>query len=197
MFQLKRISITFFSACLLVLLIVQVASAQGRPPIPRGSQKASLTQTIGTTDVTVTYSRPAVKNRKVYGDWPTAVAGEATLDNGNERPKEAPLVPWGHVWRTGANEATLFTVTDDVLINGQPLAAGRYSLHTIPGKKEWTVIFNKDDGQWGSFAYDAKKDALRNCRRKRGEMGSACAEGRNRQHTQQLTKTQQQAEPDT
>lgn len=161
MFQLKRISITFFSACLLVLLSVQLASAQGRPPIPRGSQKASLTQTIGTTDVTITYSRPAVKGRKVYGDWPTAVVGEATLDNGNERPKDAPLVPWGHVWRTGANEATLFTVTDDVLINGQPLAAGRYSLHTIPGKKEWTFIFNKDDGQWGSFAYDAKKDALR------------------------------------
>jgi hypothetical protein len=118
-------------------------------------------QTIGTTDVTITYSRPAVKGRKVYGDWPIAVAGEATLDNQNTRPKDAVLVPWGHVWRTGANEATLFVVTDDVLVNGQLLAAGKYSLHSVPGKDDWTFIFNKDDGQWGSFTYDAKNDALR------------------------------------
>lgn len=139
----------------------QIVSAQ-RPPVPRGSQKATVSQTLGTTEVSVSYSRPAILGRKVFGDWPTAVAGEATLDNQNERPKDAALVPWGHVWRTGANEATLFTVNDDVLVNGQPLAAGKYSLHTIPAKDgDWTIIFNKDDGQWGSFAYDAKKDALR------------------------------------
>jgi tetratricopeptide (TPR) repeat protein len=110
----------------------------------------------------VAYSRPAVKGRTIYGDWPTAVAGEATLDNQNQRPAGAPIVPYGHIWRAGANEATLFTVADDVLINGQPLAAGKYSFHAIPAKDgEWTLIFNKDDGQWGSFTYDASKDALR------------------------------------
>jgi hypothetical protein len=72
-----------------------------------------------------------------------------------------PIVPYGHIWRTGANEATQFVVTDDVTINGQPLAAGTYSLHTIPGKDEWTVVFNGTANQWGSFSYDPKKDTLR------------------------------------
>jgi hypothetical protein len=70
-------------------------------------------------------------------------------------------VPNGHVWRAGANEATQFIVTDDVTINGQKLPAGKYSLHAIPGKDEWTIIFNSDAGQWGSFDYDAAKDVLR------------------------------------
>lgn len=138
-----------------------IVSGQVRPPLPRASQKASAMQTIGTTEISVAYSRPAVKGRAVWGEWPTAVAGEATLDDGRVRPAGAPLVPNGHVWRAGANEATLFTFGDDVTINGQPLPAGKYSFHAIPGKEEWTLIFNKDDGQWGSFAYDAKKDALR------------------------------------
>ena len=156
---LKR-SIVLSFAFVFVLSAAEVASAQ-RPPTPRGSQKAKLIQTVGTTDISVTYSRPAVKGRAVYGDWPVEVKGEGTLDNQNTRPAGAPLVPWGHVWRTGADEATMFIVNDDVLINGQPLAAGTYSLHSIPGKDDWTFIFNKDDGQWGSFSYDAAKDALR------------------------------------
>jgi hypothetical protein len=118
-------------------------------------------QTVGVTDVTVVYSRPAVKGRKIWGDWPTEAPGEATLDNQNTRPPGAPIVPYGHIWRTGANEATQFTVTDDVLINGQPLKAGTYSLHSIPGKDEWTIVFNTVADQGGSFDYDAKKDALR------------------------------------
>jgi hypothetical protein len=152
-----------FSIAIFTLVVVSatVASAQVRPPVPRGSQKATVLQTLGTTEISIIYSRPAIVGRKVFGDWPTAVAGEATLDNQNTRPVNAPLVPWGHVWRAGANEATLFSIADDVLINGQPLAAGKYSLHAIPGKDDWTFIFNKDDGQWGSFSYDAKKDALR------------------------------------
>lgn len=150
------------SVLIIVLVAAVAASSQVRPPVPRASQKASVTQTIGTTDVTITYSRPAVKGRTVWGEPPAGTpAGEATLDDGRARPKDAPIVYYGKLWRTGANEATLFTVTDDVLINGQLLAAGKYSLHTIPGKDEWTIIFNKDDGQWGSFSYDAKKDALR------------------------------------
>jgi hypothetical protein len=119
-------------------------------------------QTVGVTDITITYSRPGVKGRRIWGDAPSgSPSGTATLDDARTRAKDAPIVPYGHVWRTGANEATLFEVTDNVLINGQPLPAGRYSLHTIPNKDEWTIIFNKDDGQWGSFEYDEKKDALR------------------------------------
>ena len=159
---MKRNLISYLSVLTFVLALASIASAQVRPPVPRASQKASVTQTIGTTDVTITYSRPAVKGRTVWGEPPAGTpVGESTLDDGRARPKDAPIVYYGKLWRTGANEATMFVVNDDVLINGQPLAAGKYSLHTIPGKDEWTIIFNKDDGQWGSFAYDAKKDALR------------------------------------
>jgi len=145
---------------------ILVSAQVVRPPVPRPSQKSTISQTVGTTDVSITYSRPAVKGRPIFGDAPETMAarakGEATLDNQNERKAGEPIVPWGHVWRAGANEATLFTVADDVLINGQPLAAGKYSFHTVPSKDgDWTIIFNKDDGQWGSFSYDASKDALR------------------------------------
>jgi hypothetical protein len=145
-----------FAACFCVL-----AQAQGLRT-PRPSQKASVMQTVGVTDLTITYSRPGVKGRKIWGDPPAgAAAGTATLDDARKRAEGAVIVPYGHVWRTGANEATTFTVTDDVLVNGQPLKAGTYSLHTIPGPTEWTIIFNGDPGQWGSFTYDEKKDVLR------------------------------------
>jgi hypothetical protein len=161
--SLKRLHASAFALLLLVLGAAINASAQTAPVrLPRPSQKASVMQTIGVTDVTITYSRPGVKGRKIWGDPPAGAAtGTATLDDGRSRPKDAPIVPYGHVWRTGANEATLFEVSDNVMINGQPLPAGRYSLHTIPATDEWTIIFNKDDGQWGSFTYDEKKDALR------------------------------------
>lgn len=155
---MKRYSLYISS---LIFIFSVAISGQQRVPLPRASQKATVTQTVGVTDIKITYSRPAVKGRKIFGEWTTDVKGEATLDNQNTRPKDAVIVPYGHVWRTGANEATLFEINDDVLINGQSLKAGKYSLHTIPGKDEWTIIFNTDDGQWGSFSYDAKKDALR------------------------------------
>jgi len=143
-------------------LFALASFAQAQVRLPRPSQKASVMQTLGVTDVTITYSRPGVKGRKIWGDPPaTAAAGTATLDDARARPADAVIVPYGRVWRTGANEATTFTVTDDVVVNGQPLKAGTYSLHTIPGKDEWTIIFNSDPGQWGSFAYDEKKDVLR------------------------------------
>lgn len=161
MYQLKRISTTFFFVLSILICTAAFVSAQ-RLQVPQVSQKASVMQRIGLSEISVTYSRPAVKARKVYGDWPTAVAGEATLDNQNVRPKDAPLVPWGHVWRAGANEATVFAITDDVLINGQLLAAGRYELAAIPTKDgDWTLIFNKDADQWGAFSYDASRDVLR------------------------------------
>jgi hypothetical protein len=143
-----------------------VLGQQTPPPrLPRPSQKATVMQTIGVTDVTIIYHRPGVKGRKIWGDPPAGMAarakGEATLDNQLERQKDEPIVPWGHVWRAGANEATQFIVTDDVLVNGQKLAAGTYSLHMLPTPTDWTLIFNSDAGQWGSFRYDAQKDVLR------------------------------------
>ena len=144
-------------------LSAQQSQAQFRPLAP--SQKASVMQTIGVTDITITYHRPAVKSRLIFAQAPESMEarakGEATLDNQNERKPGEPIVPYNHVWRAGANEATTFQVTDDVLVNGQPLKAGTYSLAAVPGKDEWTIIFNNDPGQWGAFTYDAKKDALR------------------------------------
>ena len=158
----KRSSISFFAALFVLCFAV---SATAQVVTPRPSQKASVMQRIGATDVTITYSRPGVKGRKIWGDplpeQTASVKGEATLDNQNQRPKGAVIVPFGHMWRTGADDATMFVVTDEVLINGQKLPGGSYSLHTIPGKDEWTIIFNGTSNQWGSFNYDPAKDTLR------------------------------------
>lgn len=108
----------------------------------RPSPPAVAKATVGGTDVTIDYSRPSLKGRAAFGD-------------------KSPLAPVGEVWRTGANEATTFTVSKPVRINGQALAAGTYGLFTIPGPGEWTVVFNKTAKQWGAFKYDAKEDALR------------------------------------
>src|SRR2546423_8520323 len=167
MISLKRLF--FFTLAILIAISSAAYVNAQQPPLQvkplRPSQKASVMQTIGVTDITITYSRPPVKGRTIFADAPAAMAarakGEATLDNQNERKPGEPIVPYNHVWRAGANEATMFVTTDDVLINGQPLKAGTYSLHTVPGKEEWTIIFNNDAGQWGSFTYDEKKDALR------------------------------------
>ena len=164
MITCKRFYTSFLALLLFVLVAAEYASAQALRT-PRPSQKASVMQTIGVTDVTITYSRPGVKGRTIWGDAPpdyeATAKGEATLDNQNTRPKGMVIVPYGHVWRTGANEATQFVVTDDVLINGQKLPAGSYSLQTVPGKEEWTIVFNGTANQWGSFNYDEKKDTLR------------------------------------
>jgi len=167
MTSLKRIP--FFNLVILLAVGCWGHAFAQTPPLAikplRPSQKASVMQTIGVTDIAITYSRPPVNKRTIFADAPPEMEalhkGEATLDNQNERKPGWPIVPFNHVWRAGANEATLFQVTDDVLINGQPLKAGSYSMHTIPGKDEWTIIFNNDPGQWGSFSYDAAKDALR------------------------------------
>ncbi len=163
--KITRHLISHISILTFILIAAAFASAQ-RPPVPRASQKMTIAQTVGTTEVSITYSRPAVKGRTIWGDasqeMEARAKGEATLDDQNARQKGEPIVPWNHRWRAGANEATVFAVADDVLVNGQLLPAGRYSFHTIPAKDgNWTLIFNKDDGQWGSFFYDEKKDALR------------------------------------
>ena len=172
---LQRFSLRAAAPLLLLAGAAAVATAQQPPKVrlPQASQSATISQTIGITDLTITYHRPAVKGRPVWGDVPAdklttlktatgqPATTEATLDGAPGSGKDYPLVPNGHVWRAGANEATKFTVTDDVLINGQKLPAGSYSLHAIPGKDEWTLIFNKKADQWGSYNYDAKEDALR------------------------------------
>jgi hypothetical protein len=168
MISLKRLStfscaIFFVVTCAAPYVAAQQAPQRIRSIYP--SQKASVMQTIGVTDITITYSRPGVKGRTIFADAPATMEarakGEATLDNQNERKAGEPIAPYNHVWRAGANDATVFQVTDDVLINGQTLKAGTYSLHAVPSKDEWTIIFNSDAGQWGSFTYDSKKDALR------------------------------------
>jgi len=167
MISLKRLSLFSLAALFAIACATPLVTAQQPPAIrlPRPSQKASVMQTVGVTDITITYSRPGVKGRTIWGDPPATMAarakGEATLDDQNARQKGDPIVPYGHVWRAGANEATQFVVTDDVTINGQKLAAGSYSLHAIPNKDEWTLVFNGTANQWGSFNYDPAKDTLR------------------------------------
>jgi len=107
--------------------------------LPRESQAGSVTQRIGTTGITVSYSRPSVKGRTIWGD----------------------VVPYDQVWRAGANENTTFTTTDDITVEGKALPAGTYGLHMIPTKSAWTVIFSKDHTSWGSYFYKEDKDALR------------------------------------
>ncbi len=128
----KLNTIAFF---VLILSISAVAQLN----LPRESQRQEIAQTVGDTKISVVYHRPNVKDRKVWDG----------------------LQKYGEVWRTGANENTTFEVTNDVKINGQTLPKGKYGLHTIPGKDEWTIIFNKVNNEWGSFKYDQKQDALR------------------------------------
>lgn len=130
---------TFAAVVALWGSLVMAGAASAQLQVPRPSPKSTVTQTVGVTDVTVIYSRPSVRDRKIWGE----------------------LVPMDQVWRTGANEATIVKFSTDVKINGNALTAGAYSLHTIPGQNEWTVIFNKVADQWGSYSYDAAKDACR------------------------------------
>lgn len=105
----------------------------------RISPKAAVIQTVGFTDVRIDYNRPGVKGRVIWGG----------------------LVPYDKVWRAGANEATKFTFSTDVKINGKSLKAGSYSFFTIPTEDKWTLIFNRVADQWGAFEYNEAEDALR------------------------------------
>lgn len=107
--------------------------------LPTLSQRSIITQQIGLTDITLNYCRPLVGGRTLWG-------------------KE---IPYGQVWRSGANENTTVSFTDDVSVEGHALPAGTYGLHTIPTADQWTVIFSKNSTSWGSFSYDEKEDALR------------------------------------
>lgn len=122
-------------------LTLSALSAAAQVPLktPRDSQAASVTQTIGVTELSASFSRPGVKKRKVFGD----------------------LVPYGEVWRAGANENSVFSTSTSITVEGKPLAAGRYGLHMIPTASDVTVIFSNQTGGWGSFGYDPTEDALR------------------------------------
>ncbi|MEO5564358.1 MAG: DUF2911 domain-containing protein, partial [Chitinophagaceae bacterium] len=107
--------------------------------VPNPSTLQKIEQDFGLGRITVAYSRPNMKGRKIIGG----------------------IEPYGIVWRTGANSATKIKLTDTVTIEGHLVAPGEYSLFTIPGAKDWTIIFNKTADQWGAYAYDSTKDVLR------------------------------------
>lgn len=123
-----------------VLAASSVVSAQVAPlKVPQVSQRATVSQTVGLTEISITYNRPLVNGRKVWGG----------------------LVPYGEVWRAGANENTTISFSTDVTVGGTKLAAGIYGLHMIPTASEWTIILSREHQGWGSYDYDAKDDALR------------------------------------
>ncbi|HZU44963.1 MAG TPA: DUF2911 domain-containing protein, partial [Terriglobales bacterium] len=123
-----------------VLFAATLCSAQSFVlDLPRPSQQAVVSQRLGITDVTISYHRPLVNKRQIWGN----------------------LVPYGQVWRAGANENTTIQFTDPVTIEGKPLAKGIYGLHMIPAQDQWIVIFSNNHTSWGSFTYKESEDALR------------------------------------
>jgi len=123
---------------LFFLLTASILYAQEALP-PRPSPLSVINARYKETYLKIIYSQPHKRGRTIFGT----------------------LVPYGQVWRTGANEATEITVTKDIFINGQLISAGTYSLFTIPDKEKWTIILNKELGLWGSYNYNSKMDLLR------------------------------------
>ena len=125
---------------ILILVVAALPSfAQRGDDAERASKNGNAKGTIDGVEVTVDYGRPNVKGREIWGG----------------------LVPYGKVWRTGADEATTITLSGDVTVEGKALPAGKYAVFTIPNEDKWTVIFNKTAKQWGAFKYDSGQDALR------------------------------------
>jgi len=134
---MRRLFVLGFGA-----FVLAAASALGQTPpltMPDASPAATVSQTIGITNVTISYHRPAVNKREVWGK----------------------LVPYNEVWRAGANMNTTITFSSPVTIGGKQLPAGTYGLHTIPTANDWTIILSANSGNWGSFSYDEKQDVLR------------------------------------
>ena len=136
---MKTLTLTLFTFCAVVLVLDENAFAQSDLKLPDTSQAAEVKQRIALTDITVNYHRPLVNGRKIWG----------------------ALVPYGKVWRAGANENTTIEFSDPVSVEGKPLDKGTYGLHMIPNPDSWTVIFSKTNTGWGSYSYDQKDDALR------------------------------------
>ncbi len=131
-----RIALKF---TLLLFLFIPLLSSAQEAIKPRPSPLAIASARYKDTYIKITYSQPHKRERLIFGG----------------------IVPYGQVWRTGANEATEITITRDILINNTPLKAGTYSLFTIPEKDSWTIIVNSDLGLWGSYNYNSKMDVLR------------------------------------
>lgn len=132
----KRSQIYLFA--FLFLLIGNQAHTQ-QIEMPQASPSAKIAQKIGLTDVTVSYSRPSMKGRKIFGE----------------------LVPYGSIWRTGANGATILNFSTDVMIHGNPVPQGQYSLYSVPDKNSWTIILSKNTKLWGAIGYNSEEDVLR------------------------------------
>ena len=120
-------------------LLTAPAPAQQTLPAPQASPAASVNQTVGIAELSVSYHRPGIKGRQIWG----------------------ALVPYGEVWRAGANENTTFTTSHSIFVEGKPLSAGTYGLHMIPRTDRWTIIFSSNSTSWGSYFYDEREDALR------------------------------------
>lgn len=133
---MKKIALTLLLAS---GLIFSAQQADAQIKLPPASSTQFILQDLGISQVSVVYQRPNMKGRKIFGD----------------------LVPYDQIWRTGANNATNITFQNDVKIEGQALEAGTYALFTLPGKEEWTIIFNKNAKQWGAYTYDKADDVLR------------------------------------
>jgi tetratricopeptide (TPR) repeat protein len=131
--------ITLAGAAFLVALPTAVPAQAPQLVLPKASPRATVSQTVGLTEITITYDRPAVNGREVWGT----------------------LVPFDTVWRAGANENTVISFSSPVRVGGQDVPAGRYGLHMIPGRSDWTVILSREANAWGSFSYDPAEDLLR------------------------------------
>jgi len=106
--------------------------------LPKPSPNAVVSQRVGLTDIEITYSRPGVKDRVIFGD----------------------LVAYNEIWRTGANKATAINISDDIKVAGKDLKAGSYAIFTVPGEKEWKFIFNSNTEQWGTYDHKDDEDVL-------------------------------------
>ena len=135
---MKKLSAIIMLAAVFIIAAFTMSSAQ-QIRTPRPSPTATLTQEVGLTSITINYSRPGVKNRVIFGG----------------------LLPYGTLWRTGANAATTIEFSDDVSVEGHPVKAGKYALFTIPGKDEWTIILNSNYHQNGAFQYKESEDVIR------------------------------------
>jgi DUF2911 family protein len=136
---MKTITLQPFALYVAILGLGGTLAAQNDLNLPDVSQAAEVKQQIALTDITIKYHRPLVNGRKIWGG----------------------LVPYGKVWRAGANENTTIDFSDAVSVEGKPLAKGTYGLHMIPNSDSWTIIFSKTNTGWGSYSYDQKDDALR------------------------------------
>jgi hypothetical protein len=134
---MRRIALA--GAAFLAALPAAVPAQAPQLVLPKASPRASVSQTVGLTEITITYDRPAVNGREVWGQ----------------------LVPFDTVWRAGANENTVISFSSPVRVGGQDVPAGRYGVHMIPGRGDWTVILSREASAWGSFSYDSAEDLLR------------------------------------